>query len=329
MTVVLLDKNKNYYKANMHCHSTNSDGKRTPSEIKEAYKKEGYSVVAFTDHELLIDNSDLNDDDFLTITSCEIAIKEKEKMSTLKKLDMKVTHLNLYSLTPHNTETPCYNRVYDHFKHDCPEEKIHIPKRNFKRKYSKRGINKIIKEANKKGFLVSYNHPRWSLEDARSYLSYKGLWGVEIFNTSSLRIGFLDYNINAFDEFLKDGQKIFSLAGDDNHKCEDSFGGYTVINSESLDYKNIMEALKTGQYYVSTGAEIKGFYVDGLKAHLNVPEAKKIIMSTGIRRAEVRDITKDENKTDIAFDISKEDKYIRFDIVDEKGKTAHTQAYFV
>lgn len=324
---VLLDAKKNYYKANMHCHSTNSDGKRTPYEVKEDYKKEGYSVVAFTDHELLIDNSYLDDEKFLTITSCEIAIKEYEKMSTLIKRDMKVCHLNLYSLNQKNTDTPCYNSVYDHFNR--PKEMLNIPKKDYKRKYGKRGINKIIKEANRRGFLVSYNHPKWSLEDARDYLSYKGLWALEVFNTASWRDGFFDYNMPTYDEFLMNGQHIACVAGDDNHDISHSFGGYIMINAEALEYGKIMEALKNHNFYVSTGAEINGLYIDGLKAHLSLSSGKKVIMTTGIRRREVRDLSKEDNLEDIVFDITKDDKYIRFDVIDENGKSAHTQAYFI
>lgn len=46
----LLPGGVTYYKANLHCHTTLSDGKLTPEEIKEAYKSRGYQVVAFTDH---------------------------------------------------------------------------------------------------------------------------------------------------------------------------------------------------------------------------------------------------------------------------------------
>ena len=52
---ILLNKNKPFFKAAMHSHSTNSDGRLTVSEQKELFKAEGYSVVAFTDHEHLIE----------------------------------------------------------------------------------------------------------------------------------------------------------------------------------------------------------------------------------------------------------------------------------
>ena len=45
----------------------------TPAQIKEVYKSHGYAIVAFTDHELLHDNSALTDDGFLALTGYEIA----------------------------------------------------------------------------------------------------------------------------------------------------------------------------------------------------------------------------------------------------------------
>ena len=45
MRKYLLSKDGNFYRANLHCHTTVSDGKRTPEEIKEIYKSKGYSIV--------------------------------------------------------------------------------------------------------------------------------------------------------------------------------------------------------------------------------------------------------------------------------------------
>ena len=75
MKKVLLTSQKAFYKGNMHCHSTLSDGKMTPEELKEHYKKHGYSFLAITDHEHVNNNSYLDDEEFITITSAEIAIK--------------------------------------------------------------------------------------------------------------------------------------------------------------------------------------------------------------------------------------------------------------
>ena len=120
----LIDRSKNFYVANLHCHSTKSDGKMTVEQIKEHYKSNGYSIVAFTDHEHLIDNSYLNDDSFLALTACELAIKELPKVSTLKNTRMKVCHLNFFAKAAGNVDTPCYNSVYDHFVNDEIKDQI-------------------------------------------------------------------------------------------------------------------------------------------------------------------------------------------------------------
>ena len=57
MRQYLLPRSGNFYKVNMHNHTTFSDGKQTPEEIKELYLSRGYSAVVFTEHEGLIDFS--------------------------------------------------------------------------------------------------------------------------------------------------------------------------------------------------------------------------------------------------------------------------------
>ena len=50
MRKYLLPEQGKFYRANLHCHTTVSDGKTTPEETKQFYKDEGYSIIAFTDH---------------------------------------------------------------------------------------------------------------------------------------------------------------------------------------------------------------------------------------------------------------------------------------
>lgn len=70
--IELLPRAYSSYKANLHCHTTYSDGNLSPEQVKEHYKANGYSVVAFTDHNVLIDHSALNDKDFLTLVGLEV-----------------------------------------------------------------------------------------------------------------------------------------------------------------------------------------------------------------------------------------------------------------
>ena len=61
----LISPAKKQYKANLHSHSTMSDGRLTPQQLKDAYKARGYSILAITDHDYPVDHSDLSEKDFL------------------------------------------------------------------------------------------------------------------------------------------------------------------------------------------------------------------------------------------------------------------------
>ena len=66
-----------FYKANLHNHTVVSDGRSTPEEIKALYLDQGYQIVAFTDHNILIDHCDLNDGEFLALTGTEYDYTEE------------------------------------------------------------------------------------------------------------------------------------------------------------------------------------------------------------------------------------------------------------
>ena len=70
MRQILLGKHQ--YKANLHMHTTVSDGILTPEETKRIYLAHGYSIVAFTDHDRIVPHTELRDASFLPITACEI-----------------------------------------------------------------------------------------------------------------------------------------------------------------------------------------------------------------------------------------------------------------
>ena len=63
----LLKQNGPWFKANLHSHSTLSDGKMTPQELKERYKSAGYSILSITDHSKYTWHQELEDPDFLPV----------------------------------------------------------------------------------------------------------------------------------------------------------------------------------------------------------------------------------------------------------------------
>lgn len=332
---ILLGKSKQFFKANLHAHTHLSDGKLSPEELKEEFKKRGYSVVAFTDHEHLLDNSYLNDEGFLAITACEIAIKQGSPTdSTLKNPELRVCHLNFYSIDPKREETPFYNKLYDKFlnKFSAPRVK---PQPDHDRVYGVEGINEIIKGATEQGFLVSYNHPGWSLETALDYSGLKNLFAVEIYNNSCIKLGFPNDEV-VYDHLLRNGNRIFCTATDDCHNkapigtpSNDSFGGWVYIDAEKLEYGSIIKALKSGNFYSSTGPEILKITKKDNLVTVKCSPAERVFLITGGRRTDAVFAEDGIPVQEVSFSLLPTDKYFRIRVEDYCGKKAWSNAYFL
>ena len=65
--IYLLPKEGAFYKANMVCHTTVSDGKLTPEQVKEEYGKRGYQIVAYVDQGKYCPHGELTTKNFLAL----------------------------------------------------------------------------------------------------------------------------------------------------------------------------------------------------------------------------------------------------------------------
>ena len=91
----LLPPVERFFKTNLHAHSTISDGRLTPQEVKDAYKAQGYSILCLTDHNVAADHSDMNEPDFLMLTGVEVNTLVKDVPTRRKTY-----HLNLIAKRP-------------------------------------------------------------------------------------------------------------------------------------------------------------------------------------------------------------------------------------
>jgi hypothetical protein len=334
MKKYLLPKEGTFYKANLHMHTNISDGKMTVEETKLEYQKRGYSIVAFTDHEIMLPHTDLTDDKFLAITSTEISTNK------LRNVDFsfnKTYHLNIYSKEPLKSDFNTFDikKVWlkDSLNYLTDKQK----EINYDRVYDINIINDIIKKANEEGCLVSYNHPVWSLQDYSDYSELKGLWGVEWYNNACVRMGYPD-SIKVVDDLLRKGERVYPLATDDAHSFGDCFGGFVMVKAEKLEYDTVFNALKNGDFYSSTKPEIYELsFEDGL-INIKTSPVKTIMLSTD-RRMSKRIDADDNMISEVTFDIKNylshigdnvhEHQYVRLTIIDECGNYAHTRAYFI
>lgn len=318
MKKYLLPKDGTFYKANLHCHSTCSDGRFTPEKLKEIYKEHGYSILAYSDHNVLISHEELKDSTFLPITAVEINLKCYHHYIFHNKYGRSAPtyHLNFFSKNEKATKMPFFIRTY-----------------------SVRNANYLIRAFKRRGFLAQYNHPRWSFQSVKNFTRLRGLWSFEILNygcETELFDGHADYEYEYYIRHgkLRKSKMPVPVADDDNHngfgesgpQC-DSFGGWTMIKAPELTYDAVMTAMQKGYLYASSGPEIKSLYVENGVMKIKTSPVKGIAFLTTTRSRQVFlsdncDITHAEFELD-----PKKYNYVRIELKDDKGGRAWTRAY--
>lgn len=277
----LLPENGRFYKANLHTHSTCSDGIRSVEEIKADYMAHGYSVVAFTDHNVMVDHSDLNEPErFLTLTSYEI--DTNQDAGGLPWNTRPTYHLNLYACRPDETFYPCPNPAYTTV--NAPKYVQDYYRGDYIRRYSVEGQNEMIREARANGFLVSYNHPAWSLQHYPDYAELEGVTAVEVYNTGCVLEGYaLDADEHVLDDFLHLGKRVYPVATDDSHGTADCFGGWVQFKAPALTYEDIFHAYAVGDFYASWGPEIHSLYIEDGVLHMDCADTVRVSLVTDVR----------------------------------------------
>lgn len=334
MRKYLLPKDGNFYKANLHCHSTVSDGLLSPKELKQAYINQGYSVIAYTDHNLLLDqNKELSDESFLALNGFEADASELLGGEITEPADRKTCHLCFIAKDPDNLTHPFWHRSKylfggaNDYKHLA---KFDESKEDYERSYTPECINEMIALGKESGFFVTYNHPTWSLEGYLQYSSYEGMDAMEIFNYSCYVAGYPEYNPRVYDDLLRQNKRIFCVATDDNHnRSKDSFGGFVMIKAEKLDYKSITQALENGDFYASQGPIIKSIWYEDQKICVECEGAQRIQLNTGITLAHSKRAKDGEPLTYAEFELDPTCIYVRVTVVGENGKKACSNAYFI
>ena len=323
-----------HYRANLHCHSTVSDGAKTPEQLKEFYAAHGYSVLAYTDHEVFITHNELTDEHFLALNGYEIGCGGS-----------KYVHICMIAPTPETVIDPCYHRT----KYiGADQEKYRVRIRydeslpDFERVYTHEGVSEIARYGRDAGFFVTYNHPCFSAEEYPEYSGYHGFSAMEIANYGSRVFGFEEDNGRVYQDMLNLGNRLYCIATDDNHNrgadctaASDSFGGAVVIFAEKLDYLTIMDALKKGHFYAVTGTsthrgpEIRSLTFENGNVTVETSPVRQINYLPHSPRA-ARMVHAEEGKTvtRATFHVWEEEPWFRITVTDTAGYRAYTNAYF-
>ncbi len=305
-TIFLQDENAVWLKGNLHSHSTFSDGKLTPEEMKEAYKQHGYDFLAVTDHDVYADTRHLTDDKFTMIQGFEL-------------------WGNNYS----NDKD-----IHVHFLWDDKIEGIehgqvlHLPERTGK------ACQDFSYQMREKGAYVMLNHPHWSMLTSPEVGDENPYHAVEIINYGTEWLENTGDSAVFWTEMLYRGLKLWGGGGDDNHNghpldsmYSDSFGGFTVVKARDRSPQAIIEALKAGSFYTSTGPAIYDFYVEDDEVHVVTSPCERIYVG-GKHRAHQRKLGR--HVTEFVCKLTgKENGMVRCEAMDASGRSAYSNPIFL
>lgn len=326
------------YKANLHTHSRVSDGRHTPQEVKEMYKGAGYQILALTDHNIMADHSGMNEEDFLMLTGGEFNLNEPDYTPTRGRYG-KSYHLNLIAKRPDNLWQPFPSPGKREFAQ--PYEALTRPE-SMSRDHTLACANAIIARANEMGFLVSYNHPVWSLHAYEDWSGLEGLWAMEVCNTGCVCYGRDEHNAGIYQAMLTMGKYLCPVAADDMHAgtmsngSSDFAGAWNMVCAPRLDYESVITALERGDFYASLGPAIHSLTIEDGVVELTCSGAVRVSVQSDCRYAALAvPGPGEEELTRARFDLTDflersqgvEGTFVRFTVTDSRGRYAMTRAY--
>lgn len=276
-----------YYKAQLHCHTNLSyDSKTSPDQVIESYKRDGYHILAITDHDILSDFSKSSTNDFLILAGIEKTVPALFWPIPLGK------HLVLINPQERN---PQFKRVQELLDQASNHESLAIPAHL--------------------GWRGGAGTGRWyPLELNR----LKNLQFIEIDNPHSKDP--LDLTI-WHKLIIKSGPEspIWGISVDDSHSGS-SRNGWIMVKAPRLDLPTIINRLKKGAFYATNGPSNLEIKVEGTKIAVYSPGA------VWIRFINAQNQVIMAVRADSAIYPSTGDEgFIRVEVSDQKGATAWSQ----
>jgi len=220
------DRPGTFLRGNLHAHSTESDGHRSPDELIAGYRANGYDFLAITDHHRLTAPDPAPEGEFTWIPGQEC-------------------HPGANGVgEAHHILALGLDRPIESTRGDCPQA--------------------CLDEIAEAGGIAYMAHPHWHGTRSDEILALRGWSGIEVYNsTCAMTLCRGDSSV-VWGEILNAGRACQAIAVDDCHRAEvDVYDGWVWVRAEANSREAITEALRAGDFYSSTGPSIESIAEDG------------------------------------------------------------------
>jgi predicted metal-dependent phosphoesterase TrpH len=274
----------NWYRANLHTHTTLSDGDvNLPIRVKQ-YRDMGYQVLAVTDHEKTNHIDGYSDANFLLLNGMETHPKSKAEI-------------------PYHFV--CVN---------IPEGMKFEPNVNAVER---------IRQVKAAGGELIFAHPYWSGHTINDMLAVEGYAAMEVYNSEFTYTG-KGYNSVQWDQMLNAGHIIPAIADDDLHNSKLIAQSWIMMKAKELTPKAIMDALRTGSFYSSCGPTFEDFRIDANDVTVKCSPVVEIYFMGQITHGHSVTSDRNHLITSAKYKLPDDIRWVRAEIVDANGRHAWT-----
>lgn len=232
-----LNSDFDWVKGNLHTHTTFSDGTRSPEAVIADYQQRGYDFLAISDHDTYV-----APEDYQSATSLVL-----------------LPGVEVTAMGPHIGQYGIHERLE-------PEA----------------DRQRVLDAINARGGLAVMNHPNWEWTfnhfPQEQMQDLNGAVGVEVYNGVIERLEGTALASDRWDRLLSINHWVWGFANDDSHYVEDVGVAWNVaqVPAGVRSADSILDALRNGRFYGSTGVEVEQISVDGRTVHVRTRNAQRI-----------------------------------------------------
>ena len=314
---IYIDGSRRQWKGNMHMHTVRSDGRLQPEELVAEYKKRGYDFISISDHEVYWNSEEFDSEDFVVLGGTESSIRMNRSRPWLMDYVNGHTYMH-YGCIMDETEEP----ELPYFEHG-----------QFVPRMIDKGLdswNKAVRELRRRGNLVFVNHPDWSRLDPNLLLASEDVLGLEIWNSGNVNGCGGKSDEAVWDYCLRYGKRLYVVAGDDAHGISAAMGAsFTSVVADHLDKKELIAAMKRGEFYASTGPQFKDIRVEDGVLKLQFSPCKKVFVVVHDGEGRTKCALDGPLLTEYEYPLKEKLLYARVMIEDEQGGKAWSQPIFI
>ena len=364
---------ENWYKGNVHSHSIWSDGDAAPEHVADWYKSNGYHFLVITEHDLIAEGerwfeisndrrSRLNDErlEDLKIRFGEDWVRVREidgqremLLKTFEELRSRFEVPDEFILVKGEEISDRFERRPLHISALNLDEFIERQRGESRSGTMRNNVGAVVQQERRlvRPIVVTVNHPNWTWAlTPQELATIEGTPFFELYNGSVGCNNLGDESHPGMDEVWDIALTMrltnlglgltFGVAADDTHDYF-TFGptysnpgkGWITVRADELTPNALMEAMKEGDFYSSTGVVLKDFRISRSRYFVDIEEEEGITYKTqfiGTRisngiTGQIGEVLLETTQNPASYRFSGDELYVRVKVISSKAHDNHIE----